>query len=60
MELKVFANFDKLEPIATDIAIQHSIKGADAYYLAVAKLTRSELYTFDQQQEEAFEEISKK
>ena len=59
MNLKVFADFEKLEPIATDIAIQHSIKGADAYYLAVAELTRSKLCTFDKQQEEAFEAISK-
>ena len=59
MNLNVFADFERLEPIATDIAIQHSIKGADAYYLAVAELTRSKLYTFDKQQEEAFEAISK-
>ena len=59
MNLKVFADFEKLEPIATDIAIQHSIKGADAYYLAVAELTKSKLYTFDKQQEDAFEAISK-
>ena len=58
-ELEVFADFDKLEPIATDIAIKHNIKGADAYYLAVAELTKSKLYTFDKQQEEAFEAISK-
>jgi len=59
MELEVMANFDKLEPIATDIAIKYSVRGADAYYLAVAKLTRSKLYTFDRQQEEAFEALSK-
>ena len=59
MNLNVFADFEKLEPIATDMAIQHSIKGADAYYLAVAELTKSKLYTFDKQQEDAFEAISK-
>ena len=59
MELEVFANFDKLEPIATEIAIKYSVKGMDAYYLAVAELTKSKLHTFDQQQEEAFEAISK-
>ena len=58
MEPKVFGDFDKLEPLATDIAIQHGIKGADAYYLAVAEMTKSKLYTFDQQQEKAFEAIS--
>jgi len=55
MELKVFADFDKLEPLATDIAIKYSVKGMDAYYLAVAELTKSKLHTFDQQQAEAFE-----
>ena len=59
MEPKVFGDFDKLEPLATDIAIKHNIKGADAYYLAVAELTKSKLYTFDKQQEDAFEAISK-
>ena len=44
---KVFTDFSKLEPIATEIAISQSVRGADAYYLAVAKLTRSKLYTFD-------------
>ena len=58
MELEVYANFDKLEPLATEIAIKYSVKGMDAYYLAVAELTKSKLYTFDQQQEEAFEAIS--
>ena len=57
MELDVLTDFGKLEPTATDIAIKHSIKGADAYYLAVAELTRSRLYTFDKQQEEVFEAI---
>ena len=59
MELEVFTDFEKLEPLATDIAIKYSVKGADAYYLAVAELTKSKLYTFDQQQEDAFEAISK-
>jgi predicted nucleic acid-binding protein len=36
-----------------------SVKGADAYYLAVAEITKSHLYTFDHQQKEAFEVISK-
>ena len=55
MEPEVFTDFDKLEPLATDIAIKYSVKGMDAYYLAVAELTKSKLYTFDQQQEDAFE-----
>ena len=55
MEMTVFADFDKLEPIATDMAIKYNIKGMDAYYLAVAQLTKSKLYTFDQQQKDAFE-----
>ena len=59
MELDVLTDFDKLEPLATEIAIKYSVKGMDAYYLAVAELTKSELYTFDMQQEEAFEAISK-
>jgi len=59
MELNVLTDFVKLEPIATDIAIKYSIKGADAYYLAVAELTRSKLYTFDKQQTEVFEAVSK-
>ena len=41
MELKVFTDFAKLEPLATDIAIKYSVKGMDAYYLAVAELTKS-------------------
>jgi len=59
MKLNVFANFDKLETIATNIAIKYSVKGMDAYYLAVAELTRSKLYTFDKQQEDTFEAMSK-
>ena len=59
MELKVFTDFDKLEPLATEIAIKYNVRGADAYYLAVADLTRAKLCTFDKQQEEAFEAISK-
>ena len=54
-EPEVMADFDKLEPLATEIAIKYSIKGMDAYYLAVAQLTKSKLYTFDQQQKDAFE-----
>ena len=57
MKPEVFGDFDKLEPIATDMAIKYNVKGMDAYYLAVAELTKSKLYTFDQQQEEAFEAI---
>ena len=59
MEPEVFVDFGKLEPLATEIAINHSVKGADAYYLAVAKITCSNLYTFDKQQQEAFDAISK-
>ncbi|MCL2711265.1 MAG: type II toxin-antitoxin system VapC family toxin [Planctomycetaceae bacterium] len=59
MEPEVLVDFGKLEPIATKIAVNHSIKGADAYYLAVAEITRSKLYTFDNQQQEAFDAISK-
>ena len=55
---EVMADFEKLEPIATEMAIKYSVKGMDAYYLAVAKLTKSKLYTFDQQQQDAFETIS--
>ena len=56
---RVLTNLADLEPIATKIAIDYDIKGADAYYLAVAKTTKSRLYTFDEEQEKAFEEISK-
>ena len=59
MESEIFTNFDKLEPIATEIAITQSIRGADAYYLAVAKMTKSNLYTFDKQQQDAFDAMSK-
>jgi predicted nucleic acid-binding protein len=59
LEPEVFGNFDKLEPIATEIAIKYGIRGADAYYLAVAEMTKSHLYTFDKQHEEVFEAISK-
>ena len=59
LEPEVFINFGELEPIATEIAINHSIKGADAYYLAVAKMTKSNLYTFDKQQQDAFDAMSK-
>ena len=55
---EVFNNTAELEPVATEIAISQSVRGADAYYLAFAKLTKSKLYTFDTQQEEAFAEIS--
>ena len=54
-EPEVFVDFGELEPIATEIAINHSIKGADAHYLAVAKMTKSNLYTFDKQQQDAFD-----
>ena len=59
METKVFSNLNELKPIATEIAITHSIRGADAYYLAVAKMTKSNLYTFDKQQQEAFDAMNK-
>jgi len=59
MELEVLTDFDKLEPLATEIAIKYGVKGMDAYYLAVAELTKSKLYTFDMQQEDAFEAISR-
>jgi predicted nucleic acid-binding protein len=59
LEPEVLVNFDVLEPIATEIAVKHSIKGADAYYIAVAKITKSHLYTFDEQQKEAFDAMSK-
>ena len=58
-EPEVFADFGILEPVATEIAINHSLKGADACYLAVAQITRSTLYTFDDQQKEAFDTMSK-
>jgi predicted nucleic acid-binding protein len=58
-EPKVFVDFGVLEPIATEIAINHSLKGADACYLAVAQITQSHLYTFDEQQKETFEAMSK-
>ena len=59
LAMEVFADFSVLEPIATKIAINHSIRGADAYYLAVAEITKSKLYTFDNQQKETFDAISK-
>ena len=59
LEPEVVTNFEQLEPIATEIAVNHSLKGADACYLAVATMTRSTLYTFDKQQQEAFDTISK-
>jgi len=55
----VLIDFGELEPLATEIAVKHSIRGADAYYLAVAEITRSDLYTFDHQQKEAFDAIRK-
>ena len=58
-EPEIFANFGELEPIATEMAVNHCIRGADAYYLAVAEITRSKLYTFDKQQQEAFDTMSK-
>ena len=58
LEPEVFINFGELEPIATEIAIKHSLKGADACYLAVAKMTKSNLYTFDKQQQEAFDAMN--
>ena len=57
MSPEVVVDFGQMESIATEIAINHSQRGADACYLAVAKMTRSDLYTFDKQQAEAFEAI---
>ena len=57
MEPEIFVDFGKLEPIATKIAINYSVRGADAYYLTVAKITKSKLYTFDKRQKEAFDAI---
>jgi predicted nucleic acid-binding protein len=59
MKPDILADFSELEPIATQIAVNYSTRGADAYYLAVAVVTRSHLYTFDQQQGNAFEEMNK-
>ena len=59
MKLEVVADSEKLEPTASKIAINHNIRGADACYLAVAEMTRSKLITFDQQQQKAFDELSK-
>ena len=59
LEPEILIDFGELEPIASEIAINHSIRGADACYLAVAEITRSELYTFDKEQQKAFEEMSK-
>ena len=59
MAPEILVNFGELEPIATKIAINYSVRGADAYYLAVAEITKSNLHTFDKQQKEAFEEIRK-
>ena len=58
MKPEVFADFGKLEPIATKIAINHSIRGADAYYVVVAEITRTKLFTFDKLQKDAFDAIS--
>ena len=57
MEPEIFVDFSKLEPVATKIAINYSVRGADAYYLAVAKIIKSNLYTFDKWQKEAFDAI---
>jgi len=59
MKPDILADFGELEPIATQIAVNYSTRGADAYYIAVAVVTRSRLYTFDQQQDKAFEEMIK-
>ena len=59
MKPDILADFGELEPIATQIAVNYSTRGADAYYLAVAVVTRSRLYTFDQQQDKAFEVMNK-
>ena len=59
MASEILANFSELEPVATQIAVNYGIKGADAYYLAVAEKTRSNLVTFDKEQQKAFEEMSK-
>ena len=59
MASEILVNFSELEPVATRIAINYGIKGADAYYLAVAEITGSNLITFDKEQQKAFEEMSK-
>jgi len=59
MKPEILFDFGKLEPIATRIAINYNVRGADAYYIAVAVFTESSLYTFDNQQGKAFEEMSK-
>ena len=59
MHPEIMADFGELEPIATEIAVNYGVKGMDAYYLAAAEITKSKLYTFDEQQREAFAEISK-
>jgi len=59
MEPDVFVDFAELEPLATETAINHRVRGADAYYLAVAEITRSNLYSFDKLQKEAFDAMSK-
>ena len=59
LEPEVWHHFGELEPIATEIAVKYNTRGADAYYLAVAEITQSNLYTFDKQQQEAFDAIRK-
>ena len=59
MVAEILVNFIELEPVATRIAINYGIKGADAYYLAAAEITGSNLVTFDKEQQKAFEELRK-
>ena len=59
LKLEILADFNKIEPLATEIAAHYGIKGADACYLAVAEITGSDLVTFDKEQQKAFEELSK-
>ena len=59
LDPEILIDFGKLEPIATELAINHGIRGADACYLAVAEITGANLVTFDKEQQKAFEEMSK-
>jgi len=60
MELDVWElDSEEMEPKATDIAAHYGVRGADACYIAVARLTSSVLFTFDKKQKEAYEEVAK-
>ena len=55
---EILIDFGELEPIATELAINHGIRGADACYLAVAEITGANLITFDKEQQKAFETMN--